>query len=95
LQLEEVAGWAIHPGGPRILDAVESALSLSHEKVESSRTVLRNHGNMSSPTVAFVLNDSIQQNPQMANCVVLGFGPGLSVEAMLLFRTPMDLAILA
>ncbi len=47
--------WAIHPGGPRILDAVQRSLSLSDDALRPSRQVLRDFGNMSSPTVLFIL----------------------------------------
>jgi predicted naringenin-chalcone synthase len=88
--LSHIDVWAVHPGGPRIIDAVESALSLPPTSLSASRSVLRNYGNMSSPTVAFVLNECVRSNSEMETCVVLGFGPGLSVEAMLLTRAMMN-----
>jgi predicted naringenin-chalcone synthase len=85
--LSHINVWAVHPGGPRIIDAVESALSLQPASLSASRSVLRNYGNMSSPTVAFVLNECVRVDSEIETCVVLGFGPGLSVEAMLLTRS--------
>jgi prepilin-type processing-associated H-X9-DG protein len=80
--LADVASWAIHPGGPRILDAVEDALGLSREATAAARAVFANHGNMSSPTVLFIL-DHLRRQGAPRPCVALGFGPGLTVEAAL------------
>jgi len=81
--LDEVGSWAVHPGGPRILDAVESALDLDDQALAISRETLREHGNMSSPTVLFILERMMREGTERP-CVALGFGPGLVVEAALL-----------
>lgn len=86
LSQHDIQGWAVHPGGPRILDSVETGLGLSSTMIQASRHVLANHGNMSSPTVFFVLQELEKQVSGMQNCVLLGFGPGLHVEAILLKR---------
>ena len=83
LTIQDVKGWAIHPGGPRILDACLAALSLSSEDVAPAREILAQYGNMSSATVLFLLN-RIQEEPRRGPVVALGFGPGLTIEAMLL-----------
>ncbi|MFO0917514.1 MAG: type III polyketide synthase [Planctomycetaceae bacterium] len=83
LTIEDVRGWAIHPGGPRILDACLTALSLSGKDVAAAREILANFGNMSSATVLFLL-DRLKQEPLEGPVVALGFGPGLTIEAMLL-----------
>jgi len=83
LKLSDIKGWAVHPGGPRILDAVESALGLSPNDIATSRQVLAECGNMSSPTVLFILQRLIARGNHLP-CVILGFGPGLTVEAALL-----------
>lgn len=83
LKLEDIAHWAIHPGGPKILDAVIGSLNLAQEKAETSREVLRRFGNMSSPTSFFVLQ-ALQAQQATGKCVMLGFGPGLAVETALL-----------
>lgn len=83
LTIEDVAGWAIHPGGPRILDSVLAALSLSSEDVAPAREILAQYGNMSSATILFLLN-RIQEEPKRGPVVALGFGPGLTIEAMIL-----------
>jgi predicted naringenin-chalcone synthase len=77
-----VASWAVHPGGPRILTAIETALGLPRSATAVSRAVLAECGNMSSPTVLFILERLLaRQAPRP--CVALGFGPGLVAEAVL------------
>lgn len=80
---DDIATWAVHPGGPRILDAVEAALHLPAEATAISREVLRTLGNMSSPTVLFIL-DRMRLSVPGGPTVVLAFGPGLMAEAALL-----------
>ncbi len=82
LEVESVASWAIHPGGPRILDAVGEALGLDGGATADSRAVLSSCGNMSSPTVLFIL-ERLRGRPGALPCVALAFGPGLAVEAAL------------
>jgi predicted naringenin-chalcone synthase len=82
LELAEVASWAVHPGGPRILSAVEEALGLPGESTAVSREVLESCGNISSPTVFFIL-ERLRQRQTPRPCVALGFGPGLTAEAAL------------
>jgi predicted naringenin-chalcone synthase len=83
LERSDIASWAVHPGGPRILDAVESALGLEPEQNAVARSVLREHGNMSSPTILFIL-DRMRREGARGPCVALAFGPGLAVEVALL-----------
>jgi predicted naringenin-chalcone synthase len=80
--LADVGSWAVHPGGPRILDAVENALGLAPGATAASRAVFAQYGNMSSPTVLFIL-DHLQRLGAPRPCVALGFGPGLMAEAVL------------
>ncbi|MEZ6056114.1 MAG: type III polyketide synthase [Planctomycetaceae bacterium] len=81
--IESIKGWVVHPGGPRILDAVETALSLPPNTCDISRTVLRELGNMSSPTILFVLDRMRTEHPSGPH-LLLAFGPGLTTEAALL-----------
>lgn len=83
--MDQVDHWVVHPGGPRILDAVEVALGLEARHTTLSRQVLAELGNMSSPTVLFVLERLEAVRPQGV-CVLLGFGPGLMAEVCLLQR---------
>jgi predicted naringenin-chalcone synthase len=80
---EEIVTWAVHPGGPRILNAFAEAMSIPPEALAVSREIMRTHGNMSSPTVLFVL-DRLRANQAVGPCVAIGFGPGLVAEATLL-----------
>jgi predicted naringenin-chalcone synthase len=82
LRVPEVRSWAVHPGGPKILDAVGAALGLPAEAVWASREVLAEHGNMSSATVLFILQRLIERGAS-GPCVAVGFGPGLNVEVAL------------
>ncbi len=82
LVLEQIGSWAVHPGGPKILDAVELALALPENALACSRGVLAECGNMSSPTVLFII-DRMRRAEAPRPCVALGFGPGMVVEAAL------------
>ncbi len=82
MTLADIGSWAIHPGGPRILDAVEEALSLPKTATAISREILNFRGNMSSPTLLFILN-ALRNRLAKRPCLALGFGPGLTAEAAL------------
>lgn len=82
LGIDDVASWAVHPGGPRILGAVEKAIGLGRERTQISRDVLADHGNMSSATILFILDRLIASRAPRP-CVALAFGPGLVAEAAL------------
>jgi alkylresorcinol/alkylpyrone synthase len=89
LTLADITYWGVHPGGPRILSAVQNSLDLDPAALSVSRGVLQRHGNMSSPTVLFILNEFRQMRSTRGNggveyCVLLGFGPGLVAEIALL-----------
>jgi predicted naringenin-chalcone synthase len=79
----DVRSWAVHPGGPAIVDAVETALDLPGSATAASRAVLGEYGNMSSATLLFIL-DRLRAARAPLPCVALGFGPGVVVEAALL-----------
>jgi predicted naringenin-chalcone synthase len=83
LRPDQVGSWAVHPGGPRILDAVEDAMSLPDGALRVSRETLRDFGNMSSPTVLFIL-ERMRRESAPRPCVALAFGPGLVVEGVVL-----------
>ena len=86
LHIGDVARWAIHPGGPSILDLVADRLGLDESALEDSREVLRRNGNCSSATVLLIL-DRIVQSRQLKpgdHIVALAFGPGLTLYATLL-----------
>ena len=79
----QIASWAIHPGGPRILSAAQKALGLPETSTRVSRQVLSDYGNMSSATMIFILERLISEGAHRP-CVALGFGPGLTVEGILI-----------
>lgn len=82
LKVEDIGSWAVHPGGPKIVTSVEEALSLKSGSLDDSREILAEYGNMSSPTILFLVDRLMKQNARLP-CVALGFGPGLAIEAML------------
>jgi prepilin-type processing-associated H-X9-DG protein len=79
---EQVGQWGIHPGGPRILQACLEALELGPEAIAASKGVLAEFGNMSSPTILFIL-DRLRRQGAPGPWVLLAFGPGLTIEAAL------------
>jgi predicted naringenin-chalcone synthase len=87
LKITDVDGWAVHPGGPKILDVVQEQLELPDQAMATSHEVLAEFGNCSSPTVLLVL-DALRRRPEPPRRVVLmAFGPGLTLYGVLL-ETP-------
>lgn len=80
--------WAIHPGGKAILDKLESSTSVPTGKMQSSRKVLAEYGNMSSATILFVLKDLMNQPSGLSEqkTLAMAFGPGLTLESTLLTK---------
>ncbi len=83
LTVADVTHWAVHPGGPRILDVVQTELGLPPEMFDASWAVLRDHGNCSSATVLLVLERLVRSGP-VGTLVALAFGPGLTLYGGLL-----------
>jgi len=81
----EIGSWAVHPGGPRVLAAVEGALELPAAALAASRGVLADHGNMSSATILFIL-ERLFRGETAGPCVAMAFGPGLTAELALIDR---------
>ncbi len=85
LTSSDVHGWAIHPGGPRILEVVGEQLALTAEDLAPSRSGLAEHGNCSSPTVLMILEGLLRDRVTATSPIVLmAFGPGLTLYAGLL-----------
>lgn len=85
-ELKDINKWAVHPGGRKILDYFQKAMNFTSDELINSYNVLSNYGNMSSPTVLFVLKDLIdnmnfEEKNKIFSCA---FGPGITVETMLL-----------
>jgi len=82
----DIRNFAIHPGGRKILEAAEQALGFEAEKNRFAYEVLRDYGNMSSPTILFVLQKMLASKTpdHNENIMALAFGPGLTVESAIL-----------
>jgi alkylresorcinol/alkylpyrone synthase len=88
LGLPDIKHYVIHPGGPKVIDAYEEALELHHDELRFTRKVLSEHGNMSSPTVLYVLKEFLENNQYGPDefGLISALGPGFSSE-LVLFRT--------
>jgi alkylresorcinol/alkylpyrone synthase len=85
LRIRDVTSWAVHPGGPRILDVVEQQLELTSADMAASRQTLAEHGNCSSPTVLLILDLLTRRAGGLGGpAVAMAFGPGLTIYAGLL-----------
>ncbi len=86
IDLQSIKHWAVHPGGKKILDELSVALLLPKENFIDSYNTLREYGNMSSATILFVLHSLLSTNTISQNepLLAVAFGPGLSVETMML-----------
>jgi predicted naringenin-chalcone synthase len=84
----DISHWCIHPGGKRILASIEKSIDITSRDLQYSYNVLRNYGNMSSPTILFVLKeimDSLENNKvKKTNIFGAAFGPGLTLETFIL-----------
>jgi predicted naringenin-chalcone synthase len=85
LTVADIDGWAVHPGGPKILDVVRDRLGLPESAIAESRATLDTHGNCSSATVLMII-DALRRRPAgpPRRIVALAFGPGLTLYATLL-----------
>jgi predicted naringenin-chalcone synthase len=85
---DEISRWCIHPGGKRILSSIEKSTLISNDDLQYSYRVLNDYGNMSSPTILFVLKEImdslINKNEKKANIFGAAFGPGLTMETFIL-----------
>jgi predicted naringenin-chalcone synthase len=87
LRVEDIDFFAIHPGGKKILESIEKALKMSADHNAPAYHVLRQYGNMSSPTVLFVLREILEKlsaDDRGKKVLSFAFGPGLTLESMLL-----------
>jgi predicted naringenin-chalcone synthase len=81
---ESITNWCLHPGGKKILEVIQSQLGLADDDLLSSRKVLAKYGNMSSPTILFVLKEIMKslEDPE-AKVFGVAFGPGLTMETFI------------
>ena len=84
IAFDEVDHWVIHSGGRRVLDGIDEALGFGDGELTRSREVLREHGNMSSPTLLFVLERALRDARPGDVGVLVALGPGLAAETGLI-----------
>ena len=85
LSLSEVRHWALHTGGEKIINAVRDEIGIPEDQLLATRKVLAEYGNMSSPTVWFVLDEIAKKGVAPGDwCVMLAYGAGLSAHGFLL-----------
>jgi predicted naringenin-chalcone synthase len=90
--------WAIHPGGRAIVDRTADLFQLTPSQIAPSLDILRRFGNMSSPTILFVIDELRARLRQshvdtMRDGVAMAFGPGLVIEMAYLTYVPLDSAL--
>ena len=87
LGVADVRHWALHTGGEKIINAVRDEIGIPEEKLAATRHVLAEYGNMSSPTVWFVLDEIGKGRVAPGDwCIMIAYGAGLSAQAFLLRR---------
>lgn len=85
LSVQQIDHFIAHPGGKKVLAAYEKALGFDSTQTELSREVLKQNGNMSSPTVLYVLEEFMKQKKRAGDSGLLtALGPGFSGEVVLL-----------
>ena len=86
IRIEDLSHYIIHPGGARILDAFQEAVQLDRDSLRHSRSVLQEYGNMSAPTVLFILAQLLKEGPPKTgdHGLLAAFGPGFSSELLVL-----------
>ncbi|HEU4704664.1 MAG TPA: 3-oxoacyl-[acyl-carrier-protein] synthase III C-terminal domain-containing protein, partial [Sphingomicrobium sp.] len=83
LERGDIARFCCHPGGVKVIDAIEAALGLAEGELDLERDVLRRFGNMSAPTVLFVLDRLIARGLP-GPVLMTAFGPGFTCAGLLL-----------
>jgi len=86
LKFKDIKRWIIHPGGRNVIVNIADELGLTRKELSASYEVLEEYGNMSSPTVLFVLKRIIDSTPLAEGelGIMLALGPGVAAEAALL-----------
>ncbi len=88
LRIADIQHWALHTGGEKIINSIRDEIGLSEEQLAATRSILFEYGNMSSPTVFFVLNRLSETGMKKNDlCMMVAFGAGLSAHACLLRKT--------
>lgn len=76
---DDIDGFILHPGGPKVLETIEEVMSIDRDALRHSWEVLRDYGNMSAPTVLFVLDRTIKSGAR-GRYIMISFGPGFTVS---------------
>jgi polyketide synthase Type III len=86
LSQSSISFWVVHPGGRKVIENVQKHFGMTDAQLRFSRAVLRNYGNMSAPTVMFVLDEVVQNgDPRSGDWgVMIALGPGMAAEVALL-----------
>jgi alkylresorcinol/alkylpyrone synthase len=85
LTVDDISTWVCHPGGPKVVDAIQASLKLPDQAVALSRRSLADVGNLSSASVLHILEQTIGTRPPPGSAgLMIGLGPGVSAELVLL-----------
>jgi alkylresorcinol/alkylpyrone synthase len=86
LDCDDVAVWVTHPGGPKVIDAIQSELRLDPDALAVTRRSLATVGNLSSSSVLHVLADTVDLHPPTGDAIglMIAMGPGFCSELVLL-----------
>ena len=85
LTVDDVGSWVCHPGGPKVIDAIQQSLKLPDSAVRPSRRSLAEVGNLSSASVLHILEQTMGSPPSAGSAgLMIGLGPGVSAELVLL-----------
>lgn len=85
LSYNDIVNYVLHPGGTKVIEAYQDVFDIPANKLNESKTILKQYGNMSSPTVLFVLKEIIEQNSsEKGYGLLLALGPGFSAEIILI-----------
>lgn len=85
LSYKDIVNYVLHPGGAKVIEAYQDVFNIPDNKLNECKAILKQYGNMSSPTVLFVLKEIIEQNSfEKGYGLLLALGPGFSAEIILL-----------
>ncbi|WP_088347082.1 MULTISPECIES: 3-oxoacyl-[acyl-carrier-protein] synthase III C-terminal domain-containing protein [Rhodomicrobium] len=80
----DIARFICHPGGRKVVEAIEASLTLRHQSLDHEREVLKRYGNMSAPTVLFVLEQALAAGPLPERALLMALGPGFTLSTVTL-----------
>jgi alkylresorcinol/alkylpyrone synthase len=85
LSLKDISHWIAHPGGPKVIEALEEGLDLAEGTLALSRHCLAQTGNLSSASVLFVLKETLKQKPEPGSYgLLMAMGPAFAAEFVLI-----------